>query len=137
MPSEFDPTKLCVIPGCTLAIRSIQKGWCGTHYSRWRRTGTLDVPKKRERAACSICDKPARGHGLCQSHNRRSRLYGDALAISPRERSQGKVNRDGYMMVPADGHPNALGNGFIAEHRLVMARRLAFGHARCPRWPAA
>lgn len=36
----------------------------------------------------------------------------------------GRLMRDGYVFVKKPNHPNALPNGYIAEHRLVMSRHL-------------
>lgn len=33
---------LCSIAGCRRVSR--RRAWCGTHYERWRRTGTTDLP---------------------------------------------------------------------------------------------
>lgn len=34
------------------------------------------------------------------------------------------IDKDGYSMVKINDHPDANGNGYVREHRLVMARKL-------------
>ena len=56
----------CKIEGCKRPYRA--KGYCGTHYKRWR-AGELPKPRFK---ICSgeECQKPMieRGRGLCQEH---------------------------------------------------------------------
>lgn len=50
----------CAIKGC--ARRAAKRGWCDTHYQRWRNTGDPTTPAKYPRAAvggrCQVCDDP-------------------------------------------------------------------------------
>lgn len=62
----------CEIPG------PFKRGWCRTHYMRWRRTGDPLVVRKpwesreRQPQQCSMdgCDKPTEWTGLCSRHYR-------------------------------------------------------------------
>jgi hypothetical protein len=69
------------IPSCSVmeCERPAEKrGWCSTHYSRWRRTGTTE-PRTCEKRLCSIegCGKPAQARGWCSAHRSRWMRYGD------------------------------------------------------------
>jgi hypothetical protein len=58
-------------------------------------------------------------------HYRRNRLYGDPLIIKGNPRGQKvAVTNTGYINVYEPEHPNAAGNGFVLEHRKVMADHL-------------
>lgn len=76
----------------TLPICSIEscdnpgycRGWCSTHYYRWRNHGDplAGRIRNKKRAACSIaeCDRPSKSHGWCDPHYRRWQRHGDPLA---------------------------------------------------------
>lgn len=123
-------------------VRGGGRGWCGTHYMRWRRHGDPNHggPILRQQAVgepCQIdsCTRLTIGRGLCENHYRRWKRYGDPLAgrVSPgcltaAERFWTKVTKGD------DGHwiwtdvPNGAGYGtFNAgndEH--IMAHRYSF-----------
>ena len=63
---------------------------------------------------------------MCGSHRRRVERHGDVLAEVPigKLRGAGSVTDDGYRLLYRPGHPNATAEGFILEHRLVMAEHL-------------
>lgn len=64
---------------CTCSIEQCDKkataprGWCWTHYGRWRRTG--DPLQLFVQAQCSVaaCESMSRVSGMCDMHYRRSR----------------------------------------------------------------
>lgn len=37
---------MCIIEGCDRPIKIMSRGWCGTHYSRWQRTGSTDTVRR-------------------------------------------------------------------------------------------
>jgi ribosomal protein S27AE len=41
------PDPACTVAGCPRLVWA--RGWCGTHYRRWQRTGTTDDPPPRTR----------------------------------------------------------------------------------------
>lgn len=109
----------------------ISRGWCHTHYARWRKygevfpdrsVGTYQFLTRNRRPACSVdgCDKPHKARGLCAAHHSRWLRYGDARPTDPlqqpRERGSGSV-QDGYIRLNVDGR-------LIFEHRLVMEEAL-------------
>lgn len=75
--------KLCTVDGC--GKRLFAKGWCTTHYSRWRIYGDHlhDPPRLQLRLApCSVpgCEAPYLQKGFCRPHYLRWRRHGDPLA---------------------------------------------------------
>lgn len=81
-----DGSKRCSVEGCERGGKVV-RGWCATHYLRWRVTGDPGdaSPARRKRARCSIdgCDDPVVGHGWCQKHYTRWRRHGDPLSGAP------------------------------------------------------
>lgn len=73
--------RTCSIDGCSRAKWA--RGWCGTHYKRWRTTGTTDDPAPRKRARCTICGRAAKAKNMCGAHYRRALTRGSALAEQP------------------------------------------------------
>ena len=59
----------CSIDGCGNALAA--RGWCSTHYSRWRRHGDPEVVTRgKNNGPCSVegCGQPSRKRGWCASH---------------------------------------------------------------------
>lgn len=71
----------CSIEGCERASR--KRGWCSTHYTRWRRHGDPTVCLRGENV-CGVdgCENPYRCSGYCDLHYRRWMTSGDPLAVS-------------------------------------------------------
>lgn len=69
----------CSFAGCSRSART--RGWCGTHYERWRKNGTVDLMPRSGPVLCSVpkCSEFARSKGMCPSHYMRERRYGDPL----------------------------------------------------------
>lgn len=69
---------ICSIKDCDRPARS--RGWCQTHYGRWRAHGDpltkLKPGRPKTNADCTApnCDRPAKHSGLCPAHIRRLRL---------------------------------------------------------------
>ena len=75
---------VCAVPDCGKPLKA--KGFCQTHYYRWRTYGDpLTVPEPRKRATCTVpdCGRPAAGRGLCGTHWQRWKTTGDAQADKP------------------------------------------------------
>lgn len=71
-------SRLCSIDACGKPV--LGRGWCSTHYSRWRTHGSPLLggwPK----AKCSIegCDRPTKALGLCSMHHKRQTRHGNPL----------------------------------------------------------
>lgn len=65
--------RTCSIPGCERPHEA--RGWCNTHYERWRQHGTTDLLRP---VYCSVsgCDRHPHGHGLCERHYRQRERRG-------------------------------------------------------------
>jgi len=60
---------LCIIDGCTDRVHG--RGWCSTHYERWRRGSDLDAPIRQRLAPdCTVagCPRRAVARGWCLGH---------------------------------------------------------------------
>lgn len=75
--------KSCSVDGCTNQGQ-LTRGWCATHYSRWRLHGDVQagIPIERKASlprACSVpgCDRPPLARGWCATHYQRWRTTGD------------------------------------------------------------
>lgn len=70
----------CTMPGCDR--RQTARGWCFTHYERWRKTGDPGPAEIRQRlkaqpgpqCAQPGCDRPSRTRGMCKTHADRARI---------------------------------------------------------------
>lgn len=79
-------TRLCSIPNCGKPAVNI-RGWCGKHYTRWRRHGDPLKTQRYEGALCSFegCTRPAVSNKLCSMHNLRRRRHGDPAIGASKE----------------------------------------------------
>jgi len=77
--SNMATQTICKVEGCGKTSRA--RGWCNTHYRRWKRNGDPEktmVTIGGGSGTCSECgcNKPAKTIGHCKSHARRMSLYG-------------------------------------------------------------
>ena len=119
----------CTVDGCERKRRT--KLYCPTHNARFKKYGDpLGKAKwdyRFDHHACTIdgCGKKHAAKGLCQMHYRRKALYGDPMITVGNPRgNKVTVNAAGYINIYEPEHPNAAGNGFVLEHRKVMADHL-------------
>lgn len=85
--------RTCKVPDCNRDAsgkRGGGRGWCPTHYMRWRRHGDPErggdvIRQHATGIPCSIatCIKPSVGRGYCENHYRRLRRWGEPLAGRP------------------------------------------------------
>lgn len=93
---------------CSIAFcgrDAAKRGWCQTHYARWRTTGVTGGPIRRSYSGitCEVaaCDEPASCRDLCRLHYSRWRKKGDPLDPGTRiirddlRRIGQYINRDG------------------------------------------
>jgi hypothetical protein len=125
----------CAVDGCDNPAKT--RGWCHAHYQRWRQHGDVQAERPiRTARPCSVdgCDRRVHARGVCATHYRRIKTRGSAeeaipLGQLPRPRpprtSKGWIT-SGYRYVPVAEHERSLADGalYLAEHRLVLARRL-------------
>lgn len=78
----------CEVAGCNKPKRT--RGWCDTHYQRWRTTGDVgsafirNRPDRRSGRECAVdgCGRPHNSVGLCASHYQQWKTTG-AIAMGP------------------------------------------------------
>jgi hypothetical protein len=76
----------CAVEGCERKKHS--RGWCGTHYSRWRRNGSIDLtPYVMPPCCVEDCDSLSYSNGMCVKHYQRVRHHGttELLPVVPFE----------------------------------------------------
>ncbi len=83
-------SKVCQVDTCQEP--ALCRGWCSSHYARWRSTGDVQADKPITRRVrpygnmqCSAtgCSGPASSRGLCKTHYSRLRRKGAAQADIP------------------------------------------------------
>jgi hypothetical protein len=127
--------RICSVAGCGRGHYA--KGLCNGHYQRLKHAGSLNPERPLSRSGartvtsvCSVgtCPRAARAGGLCDAHRHRLRATGDVQVDRPlkgrRDKRERYVDRKGYVQVYRPGHPNAWGDGWVPEHRLLMAEHL-------------
>ena len=71
-------TKVCTIEGCERKYRA--RGWCATHWGRWKKYGTTDLPVRPQYETCAAEDcseTPRSKHSpWCETHYYRIRRTG-------------------------------------------------------------
>lgn len=78
--------RICSVDGCDR--RGSHRGWCTTHYGRWRLTGSTDEPRLINAGRCAIDDCPnlAKSRGWCDLHYSRWHRTGSPTGIRPNYR---------------------------------------------------
>lgn len=78
----------CKIEGCQGRVRGW--GWCGKHWTRWRKYGDPLVVKKvgvdfGVKGACGVdgCERPYHANGYCGLHGRRVQKHGNPHTVPP------------------------------------------------------
>ena len=112
----------CIAEDCVETV--VGGGYCAVHYARrfndgWRAT--------RPAKPCEVdgCEKAARSKGLCTSHYAKMRRWGTPVPPErPKPKHTKRDSRSGYVMVKAPDSPMAMSNGYVVEHRLVMAEMI-------------
>lgn len=128
----YTDDQACEINECTGPV--FKKGWCQRHYDRWRNHGDplggRGGPPMRRYATgqtCEVdgCERAPLGLGYCRMHYSSLKKYGDPLKSKWRVNEQGKrqwhVGHNGYITRYEPGNPNAIKNGYVYQHRQVMA----------------
>lgn len=98
---KVDKTKKCEVDGCNRYAQTKQYGnVCLMHHKRFHRYGTWELPIKQHQKKCKFCDKKIGGggaYGMCASHYRSFKLYGDPLTVEKRKNeSEISVKSTGY-----------------------------------------
>lgn len=128
----------CSVDGCERPHAA--RGYCDSHYARWRATGSAGLPffgQRRSRltdgrtgvvAECLVadCSRQVLARGLCRAHYQRWWKSGSVTPDKPVKtgRGEGSVTARGYRRIVIHGHPNAHSRGYVYEHVAVMAEML-------------
>lgn len=114
----MDMIIVCAIDGCDKKVAS--RGWCESHYQRWRRHGDPLAGRKlfRRGDKCSVggCDSPSYSSGLCNSHRHKKQRYGDPLGGAEWKKGQGmefikSISMGSDKCIPWPYHVGANGYG--------------------------
>jgi hypothetical protein len=119
---------VCTVEGCTKHTY-YNSPHCPMHKWRMMTHGKLELPVRvQKKTPCVVegCDRPMRSNGLCNMHRLRLREWGVVGPAEPVKRDGGKgyISRQGYRFFHRPSHPNAMKNGQIAEHIIVMTEML-------------
>lgn len=110
---------LCSIIGCSAS--HLARGYCKTHYYRWRRRGDPNVVLVRHcQEICRIdgCGQPAIARDLCPRHYMRWRTHGDPTIVLQGPQGSGYLDPMGYRII------RVAGRGQLKEHRAVMEKAI-------------
>jgi hypothetical protein len=138
-PTWFKPKQDASFRGCSVdgcGRRHKRHGFCEFHADRNAKYGSpLAGPRKKEKrrgVPCLVenCGKPSigGGDGYCGKHFARYRRYGDPLSGGQFHGHNGKdqwhQTNNGYVWRYCPSDPHANRNGFVYQHRFVMAEML-------------
>lgn len=123
--------RTCSVSGCSKGPGTyLQRGMCGTHYSRWRKYGTTELPSRPTTCVADGCTRSdLYARSMCGRHYRRWKRGTLDNEQHGNWRGGRRTNERGYvlLLVPSD-HPfydsMASKSGHIREHRLIMAEKL-------------
>lgn len=137
--------RTCAVAGCDKDASGHKgggRGWCNTHYQRWRRHGDPEHggPVQRQTGTgqpCSMdgCRLPVVAADLCERHYRRFKRYGDAgagrlspLSLTDEARFWSKVSKTETCWLWTDA-PNGSGYGTFkptGQQSPTMAHRYSY-----------
>lgn len=117
-------TETCSVEGCSRTTRC--RGWCGSHYQRWRIHGDplaasiRSIPPTGRKCSIDGCDGDHWARGWCFQHYTRWHDRGDPEAPLRRARNGAGwrgLNNNGYIVLKLRGT-------VVLEHRKVMEEML-------------
>lgn len=112
--------RTCAVDGC--GEPRYKREWCSRHYRAWWTHGDPHFRARSDNGGhCSVigCTKPPRSRTSphCEMHYGRLRRNGSLDNVM---RGRSIERADGYVIIPAKGHPMALGESHAYEHRVVF-----------------
>lgn len=115
---------VCKIDGCDRV--HLARGWCSRHYKRWSVHGDPLVGENRKtqgQLPCTFdgCEAPRAARGYCAKHYQRLKAHGD---VTVNKKPGRRVDDNGYVQLWKPGHRQAMRNGYVLEHRMVISDRL-------------
>lgn len=89
-------TRTCSIDDCDRPAQG--RGWCKTHWLRWRKHGDPNYVRVRTRSRCTVaeCDSLSYARGFCSKHYHRARKSGDPLVVGDHYPGRPRLDRPGY-----------------------------------------
>ena len=126
-PKRIFDTEICQIAGCLSKVKA--KKYCVTHYSRLLRHGDANktIIRRYNQELCNLqlennkkCRNKKYAKNYCSKHYKAFSLYGNPLLNYKPEPSALTY----VPVIAPEGHPNAMSDGRILEHRLIMANHL-------------
>ena len=84
--------RTCSFADCSRPIRA--RGWCVTHYERWRQHGDVNVvlvQRNPEICVADDCDRKPLRRGYCNKHYQRWRAHGDPNAYFPNAKTRCEI----------------------------------------------
>ncbi len=86
-PERLAKRPRCQFEGCDRPSQA--RGWCKTHWARWRKHGDPSIVLKVgvdfgvKKPSCEVegCDRPYHARGCCTKHFRRLQKHGDPLIV--------------------------------------------------------
>jgi hypothetical protein len=110
----------CRFDGCSKPRAA--GGFCAGHAAQYYGGRPL-APLFKPKVGCDFpgCKRRHFALGYCQGHWRQLR---EKRPLSPLRQRNGRILKNGYVLILEPTHPNAHKDGYVAEHTRVMAARL-------------